>query len=132
MELVVENNPALTTLEHLSANLPSSHRIDVRSVGLRNNPLLRDIDGLRIVTNVSGRSSLQPVKGRCFHFLSLSLSVLMSVQACYSLTDLSGLDNLVSAGSIVLAQLPVPSISGFSSLFSASNLWLYRNEVSPP
>ena len=53
-ELVVENNPALTTLEHLSANLPSSHRIEVTSVGLRTNPLLTNIDGLRIISNVTG------------------------------------------------------------------------------
>ena len=54
----------------------------------------------------------------------------MSIQNCPQLSDLSGLNNLVTAGSIVLAQLPVTTMPGFNNLFSASDLWLYRNSVS--
>lgn len=44
----------LTTMEHLSANVASDHRIEVQSIGVRSNPWLRNVHGLRMVVNISG------------------------------------------------------------------------------
>ena len=53
-ELSITNNNKLSSLVHLSANLPSQHRISLRNIGIHNNPVLRDVAGLRIIENVTG------------------------------------------------------------------------------
>ena len=55
-ELSILNNQRLTTLRQLSSNLPPEHRITVRSIGIRDNPLLEDVEGLSYVSNVTGKN----------------------------------------------------------------------------
>lgn len=53
-ELFIERNPDLLTLRHLGSNLPDSYRISIRNIGIRNNPQLVDMEGLRYVQSVEG------------------------------------------------------------------------------
>jgi hypothetical protein len=107
-ELVIEDMPHLVTLSNIGANAPPGHRTTIQSIGIHDVPLLQDISGLRIVENITG---------------------VISIQNCPQLTNLDGLNNLVTAGTIILAQLPITNISGLNNLFKVSELWLYRNNL---
>lgn len=52
-ELVIEDMANLVTLEHLSANLPANYQTTVQNIAIHNNPKLTNVDGLRIVSNVT-------------------------------------------------------------------------------
>ena len=52
-ELVIENMANLETLEHLGANLPANYRTTVQNIAIHDNPKLTNVDGLRIVNNVT-------------------------------------------------------------------------------
>jgi hypothetical protein len=53
-ELSIINNDQLVTLRHLGENLPPEYRTSIRNLGIRDNPLLRDFDGLSYIQNVEG------------------------------------------------------------------------------
>ena len=53
-ELSIERNPNLITIRDLGSNLPDSHRIYIRNIKIRNNPLLQDLEGLRYLQSVDG------------------------------------------------------------------------------
>ena len=53
-ELSILNNWRLTTLQHFGANVSEDHRINVTSIGIRDNPELQDIAGFRFVQHVTG------------------------------------------------------------------------------
>ena len=63
-------------------------------------------------------------------FISSSHIAVLSLQDCESLTDLSGLNNIISAQSIIISHLPINDINSFNNLFNVSDLWIYRNYVS--
>ena len=54
-EFSIWNNPSLTTIAQLGANLPPSYRTSIRNLAIRDNPLLADVGGLRILSNITGR-----------------------------------------------------------------------------
>lgn len=54
-ELSIINNDQLVTLRHLGENLPPEYRTSIRNLGIRDNPLLRDFDGLSYIQNVEGK-----------------------------------------------------------------------------
>ncbi len=54
IELSIVNNEYLTTLRTLGASLPSDHRASVNNLGIRDNPLLEDVDGLWFIEEVKG------------------------------------------------------------------------------
>ena len=60
-ELVVDNANSLTTMEQLGANMPQDYRITIQSVAIRNSPKLTNIDGLRIVQNVTSKHKIKIV-----------------------------------------------------------------------
>ena len=62
-QLVIENMPNLITLEHLGANTASDYRTSVHSIGIHNNPMLTNLDGLRIVENVTSKIMQSMNKG---------------------------------------------------------------------
>ena len=53
-ELSIVNNKYLTTLKQLGENLPDDYRTSIRNVGIRDNPLLEDLDGLGYFDNIDG------------------------------------------------------------------------------
>lgn len=53
-ELSIINNDQLVTLRHLGENLPPEYRTTIRNLGIRDNPLLRDFDGLGYIQSVEG------------------------------------------------------------------------------
>ena len=55
-ELSIVNNQQLSTLAHLSANVTSdpSNLLSLNNIGIRGNPMLQDLSGLRLVENVTG------------------------------------------------------------------------------
>lgn len=53
-ELSIINNEQLTTLRHLGENLRPEYRTSIRNLGIRDNPLLMDFDGLGYLQNVTG------------------------------------------------------------------------------
>ena len=53
-ELSIINNDQLTTLSHLGENLPPEYRTSIRNLGIRDNQLLRDFNGLRYIQNITG------------------------------------------------------------------------------
>lgn len=57
-ELSIVNNQKLTTTVHLSANVTSdsAHFLSLTNVGVRSNPLLRDLDGLSLISTVTGKT----------------------------------------------------------------------------
>ena len=57
-ELSIVNNQRLTTTAQLSANITPepSNFISLNNIGVRSNPLLRDLDGFRLVENVTGNA----------------------------------------------------------------------------
>ena len=116
--------PHLQTLSNVGANLPAGYRTTVQNIGIHDNEALVDVNGLRIVDNVTGKNKL------CFLSYSFSIDVL-SIQNCPKLHDLSGLDNLVTAGTLILAELSsLTSIDTINSLYNVSDIWLYKNYVS--
>ena len=56
-ELSIVNNLQLTTTTQLSANVnpDSSNLISLNNIGIRSNPLLRDLSGVRLVESVTGK-----------------------------------------------------------------------------
>ena len=56
-ELSIVNNQQLSTLAHLSANVTSdpSNLLSLNNIGIRGNPMLQDLSGLRLVENVTGK-----------------------------------------------------------------------------
>lgn len=50
-EMIIDNLENLVTMEHLSANLPQDHCIDVDNIGIRDCNKLTNVDGLRIIKN---------------------------------------------------------------------------------
>lgn len=56
-ELSIVNNQQLSTLVHLSANVTSdpSNLLSLNNIGIRGNPMLQDLSGLRLVENVTGK-----------------------------------------------------------------------------
>ncbi len=54
---------------------------------------------------------------------------LVQIQNCDNLTDISGLDNLVFAGTVFLVELPMTEIVSFKKLFEVSDLWIYNDKV---
>ena len=56
-ELSIINNDQLTTLRHLGENLDPEYKTSIRNLGIRDNPLLRDFDGLGYIQNIEGNSS---------------------------------------------------------------------------
>jgi Notch-like protein len=109
-ELSIVNNLQLATTAQLSANVSTepSNLISLNNIGVRSNPLLGDLDGFRLVENVTG---------------------LLYIQNGDSLTEFSGFDNLVHVDTLVLAVLgdKMTTIDDFSSLFSASRIYITRN-----
>lgn len=57
-ELSIVNNQQLTTTAQLSANVSTepSNFLSLNNIGVRSNPLLRDLDGLRLVETVTGET----------------------------------------------------------------------------
>ena len=55
-EVSIANNKQLNTTAQLSANVPKdpSNFLSLTNVGVRSNPLLRDLNGLSLVNNVTG------------------------------------------------------------------------------
>lgn len=55
-ELSIVDNTQLTTTSHLSANISvdSTHFLSLTNVGIRSNPLLRDLSGLRLISDITG------------------------------------------------------------------------------
>ena len=53
-ELSIINNHNLTTLRHLGESLDPEYKTSIRNLGIRDNPLLRDFDGLGYIQNVTG------------------------------------------------------------------------------
>lgn len=53
-ELSIVNNEYLTTFAMLGANLPPDHRSSVNNLGIRDNPLLADVDGLQFIQEIEG------------------------------------------------------------------------------
>ena len=75
------------------------------------------------------------MKSSCSHFTPFSSPPgLLYIQNGDSLEDLSGFDNVVQVHTLVLALLgdSMTTITGFSSLHSASRLYITRNSVSQP
>ena len=60
-ELVVDNADSLTTMEQLGANMTQDYRITIQSIAVRNSPKLTNIDGLRIVQNVTSKHKFKIV-----------------------------------------------------------------------
>ena len=56
-ELSIVNNQKLTTTVHLSANVTPNPTtfLTLTNVGVRSNPLLQDLDGLSLVSTVTGK-----------------------------------------------------------------------------
>lgn len=61
-ELSIVNNMYLTTLRTLGENLPPGHRSTINNLGLRDNPLLVDVDGLWFIEQVNGECELVRVE----------------------------------------------------------------------
>ena len=59
-ELSLVNNLELTTTSHLSANISPgpAHFLSLTNVGVRSNPLLRDLSGLRLISNITGEGAI--------------------------------------------------------------------------
>ena len=59
-ELSIVNNLQLTTTAQLSANVnpDSSNLISLNNIGIRSNPLLRDLSGVRLVESVTGKEAV--------------------------------------------------------------------------
>lgn len=59
-ELSITNNLQLTTTAQLSANIPPepSNFLSLNNIGIRSNPLLCDLDGLRLVERVTGKRDM--------------------------------------------------------------------------
>ena len=53
-ELSIINNDQLTTLRHLGENLPADYRTSIRTLGIRDNQMLRDFDGLQYIQHIEG------------------------------------------------------------------------------
>lgn len=53
-ELSIENNRDLRTLSHLGASFSNDYRTSIRNIGIRNNPTLVDVEGLRYIQTVAG------------------------------------------------------------------------------
>ena len=53
-ELSIINNDQLTTLSHLGENLPAGYRTSIRNLGIRDNQMLRDFDGLQYIQHIEG------------------------------------------------------------------------------
>ena len=55
-ELSITNNQQLQTTSQLSANISrgSAHYLSLTNVGIRSNPLLRDLSGLSLVNYIEG------------------------------------------------------------------------------
>lgn len=53
-ELSIVNNKYLVTLKELGENLPDSYRTSIRNVGIRDNPVLEDVDGLSYFDYIDG------------------------------------------------------------------------------
>ena len=53
-ELSIVNNQYLATLRTLGQNLPAEYRATVSNLGIRDNPLLADCEGLWFVERVEG------------------------------------------------------------------------------
>jgi len=102
-EFSIWNNQFLTTLSQLGANLPANYSTSIRNLAIRDNPSLVDVEGLRILSNITG---------------------LLSIQNSPSLRDFSGFDNLREVGTIVIAYLRnrATVLDGFNSLFEAGRI----------
>ncbi len=52
-ELVIDHLDSLISMDSLGSNLPSDHRINAKSIVVRNSDSLTNIDGMRIVENAT-------------------------------------------------------------------------------
>jgi len=141
-ELLIEDNPYLTTLEQLGSGLPDNYRTSIRNINVKNNMQLQNLEGLGCFQNMTGTSEDHaktftldlPVThfqdkhdrdGGCLFLIGL-----LAVIGAPNLRNVSGLRNLERVGTLVIALTGLTSIRSVNSLYQADFVIIASNEVS--
>ena len=75
-ELSIINNDQLVTLRHLGDNLPPEYRTSIRNLGIRDNPLLRDFDGLSYIQNIEGMHHIYAIFSLHSYYTALAWDII--------------------------------------------------------
>ena len=127
-ELLIEDNPYLTTLRQLGANLPEEYRTSIRNVNIKNNSQLLDVEGLGCFQNMTGMWQL--INASTYLLFQFYLIGLLAIIDAPNLSNLSGLRNLERVETLVIAVTGLSSIQSINSLHSASFIIIASNRVS--